>query len=159
VCASLLPFDRAIPEIISPPSSPFSLLSHTLSAAYFAIHRDLKQQMEKERPCTFLIHNDTLDTPVTQLKEQLENGDVETKISALKKTILLMLNGQSMSQLLMSIIRFCMPHTDKTIKKLLLLYWELCEKTGPDGKLLHEMILLWCVLFIRCRSPPPQIVL
>jgi hypothetical protein len=36
-----------------------------------------------------------------------------------------------------------MPQKDKTMKKLLLLFWELCEKTGPDGKLLHEMILVW----------------
>lgn len=99
--------------------------------------------MEKERPCTFLIHNDTIDIPVTQLREQLENGDVATKISTLKKIILLMLNGQPLPQLLMSVIRFCMPQKDKTIKKLLLLYWEICEKTGPDGKLLHEMILVW----------------
>jgi coatomer subunit beta len=80
---------------------------------------------------------------VSQLKEQLENGDLAVKISALKKIILLTLNGQPLPQLLMSVIRFCMPQKDKTMKKLLLLFWELCEKTGPDGKLLHEMILVW----------------
>ncbi len=99
--------------------------------------------MEKERPCTFLIHNETVDIPVNQLKQDLESGDIQSKIGALKKVILLMLNGQSMPQLLMTIIRFAMPSKDKTIKKLLLLFWEVCEKTGPDGKLLHEMILVW----------------
>jgi hypothetical protein len=28
------------------------------------------------------------------------------------------------------------------IKKLLQIYWEIVPKTSPDGKLLHEMILV-----------------
>lgn len=40
------------------------------------------------------------------------------------------------------IIRFVMPQDDHTLKKLLLLYWEIVPKTSPDGKLLHEMILV-----------------
>lgn len=113
--------------------------------------------MERERPCTFLIHNDTVDIPVSQLKEQLENGDLAVKISALKKIILLTLNGQPLPQLLMSVIRFCMPQKDKTMKKLLLLFWELCEKTGPDGKLLHEMILV-CSHFRNDLNHPNEYV-
>ena len=31
---------------------------------------------------------------------------------------------------------------DHTIKKLLLIFWEIVPKTGQDGKLLHEMILV-----------------
>ena len=40
------------------------------------------------------------------------------------------------------IIRFVMPQDDHTLKKLLLLYWEIVPKTNAEGKLLHEMILV-----------------
>jgi len=56
--------------------------------------------------------------------------------------ILLMMNGENLNSLLMTIIRFVMPIDDKTIKKLLLLFWEITDKTSADGKLLHEMILV-----------------
>ena len=41
-----------------------------------------------------------------------------------------------------TIIRFVMPIDDKALKKLLLIYWEVVPKTSPDGKLLHELILV-----------------
>ncbi len=41
-----------------------------------------------------------------------------------------------------TIIRFVMPIDDKVLKKLLLVYWEVVPKTSPDGKLLHELILV-----------------
>ena len=56
--------------------------------------------------------------------------------------ISLLLNGEVMPKLLMTVIRFCVPCDDHKIKKLLLVYWEVVEKTGPDGKLLPEMILV-----------------
>lgn len=42
----------------------------------------------------------------------------------------------------MTIIRFALPSNDHAIKKLLLVVWEIWPKTSPDGKLLHEMILV-----------------
>lgn len=42
----------------------------------------------------------------------------------------------------MTIIRFVLPLQNHTIKKLLLIYWEIVPKTSPDGKLLQEMILV-----------------
>lgn len=110
-----------------------------------------------ERPCTLLIHNDTAEAPLSQLKDQLENGDTLQKITALKKIILMHINGQQLPQLLMTIIRFAMPSKDKTIKKLLLIYWEICEKTSPDGKLLHEMILV-CSHFRNDLNHPNEYV-
>jgi coatomer subunit beta len=50
--------------------------------------------------------------------------------------------GERFPGLLMVIIRFVMPEEDQLIKKLLLFYWEIVPKHGPDGKLLHEMILV-----------------
>ena len=67
---------------------------------------------------------------------------MKVKIEALKKVIQLILAGEKMPSLLMMVIKFLMPLQDHTIKKLLLIFWEIVPKTGPDGKLLHEMILV-----------------
>lgn len=53
-----------------------------------------------------------------------------------------MLNGEKLPGLLMTIIRFVLPLQNHTIKKLLLIYWEIVPKVSADGKLLHEMILV-----------------
>jgi len=96
-----------------------------------------------EKPCSVLIQFDGVETPqVNELRKQLETGQLPEKIQALKTVILHMLNGENMGQLLMTIIRFAMPIDDHTIKKLLLLYWEIVDKTSADGKLLGEMILV-----------------
>ena len=63
-------------------------------------------------------------------------------MAALKKVIQLVLNGERLPGLLMTIIRFLLPSSDHQIKKLLLIFWEIWPKTSPDGKLLHEMILV-----------------
>jgi coatomer subunit beta len=106
-----------------------------------------------ERPCSLLVHNNSSEVPnVQQLRKQLEEGNVDTKIEALKKVITLLLNGESLPQLLMPIIRFVLPSKDRTIKKLLLLYWEVVDKKSADGKTLHEMILVWCVEKISVKS-------
>mmetsp|Transcript_3141 Transcript_3141/g.10368 ORF Transcript_3141/g.10368 Transcript_3141/m.10368 type:complete len:966 (+) Transcript_3141:105-3002(+) len=99
--------------------------------------------MAMERNCTILLHYDKAAPPnEEEIKEQLESKDVKRKVEGLKATIQLMLNGETMPKLLMTIIRFCMPCDDHTVKKLLLIYWEAVDKHGPDGKLLPEMILV-----------------
>ena len=50
----------------------------------------------------------------------------------------------------MVIIKFLMPLDDHTIKKLLLIFWEIVPKTGQDGKLLQEMILV-CDAYRKVR--------
>lgn len=54
----------------------------------------------------------------------------------------MILNGEKLPGLLMTIIRFVLPLQDHTIKKLLLVFWEIVPKTTPDGRLLQEMILV-----------------
>lgn len=56
--------------------------------------------------------------------------------------IQLLLNGERLPGLLMTIIRFVLPLQNHTIKKLLLIYWEIVPKVSGDGKLLQEMILV-----------------
>ena len=71
-----------------------------------------------------------------------EHGDLRTKTEALKRVIQMMLNGEKMQSLLMTVIRFVMPLQDHTIKKMLLVFWEVVPKYTADGKMLHEMILV-----------------
>jgi coatomer subunit beta len=40
-----------------------------------------------------------------------------------------------------------MPSKSKPLKKLLLIYWEICPKLNPDGKLKQEMVLVWYSTF------------
>lgn len=96
-----------------------------------------------ELPCYTFI-NQSADEAATEskLKDDLENGDIPTKTAALKKVMYQLLNGEKLPSILMTIIRFVLPLQDHTIKKLLLIFWEIVPKTGPDGKLLHEMILV-----------------
>lgn len=63
----------------------------------------------------------------------------------------MILNGEKLPGLLMTIIRFVLPLQDHTIKKLLLVFWEIVPKTTPDGKLLQEMILV-CDAYRKVRQ-------
>lgn len=76
------------------------------------------------------------------ISNETEKGDENVQIDTLKKVIKLLLNGERLPGLLMTIIRFVMPSQNHTIKKLLLIFWEIVPKTTPDGKLLQEMILV-----------------
>ncbi|XP_048480794.1 coatomer subunit beta isoform X6 [Plutella xylostella] len=97
-----------------------------------------------EQSCYTLINFPTDAEPYNelQLKIDLERGDIKKKIEALKKVIGIILSGEKIPGILMVIIRFVLPLQDHTIKKLLLIFWEIVPKTTPDGKLLQEMILV-----------------
>jgi len=97
-----------------------------------------------ESSCYTLINYQLENESVTEakLKEELEKGDIPRKTAALKKVMYQILNGEKMPGILMTIIRFVLPVQDHTIKKLLLIFWEIVPKTQSDGKLLHEMILV-----------------
>ncbi|EDW75128.1 uncharacterized protein Dwil_GK19864 [Drosophila willistoni] len=94
-------------------------------------------------PCYTIINSPDLEVPnEMQLKQDLEKGDTNQKIETLKKVIKLLLNGERYPGLIMTIIRFVLPVQNHTIKKLLLIFWEIVPKTSSDGKLLQEMILV-----------------
>lgn len=97
-----------------------------------------------EGPCYTIINTPELSDVYNEmkLKKDLEQGDENVQITTLKKVIKLLLNGERLPGLLMTIIRFVMPSQNHTIKKLLLIFWEIVPKTTPDGKLLQEMILV-----------------
>nr|ACN40292.1 unknown [Picea sitchensis] len=96
-----------------------------------------------EKSCSLLIHFDKGNPAMAnEIKESLEGNDVERKIEALKKAIMLLLNGDSLPQLFITIVRYVLPSEDHTIQKLLLLYLEIVDKTDSKGKVLPEMILI-----------------
>lgn len=80
----------------------------------------------------------------------LMKKSVDKKIDAMKQIITMINNGENLSQLFMSVIQLVVPEKNHTLRKLLLLYWEVIDKHGPDGKLKQEMILVWydCVRFL-----------
>jgi coatomer subunit beta len=74
-----------------------------------------------ERSCTMLISSDKLASP-SEIKEALEGNDAEAKVLAMKKAVMMLLNGEQLPQLFITIVRYVLPSEDHTVQKLLLLY-------------------------------------
>ena len=93
--------------------------------------------------------------PPTQaeLQAELESGKPARQIAAMKKLIILMLNGEPFSNLLMTVIRFVAPSENHELKKLACLYWETVDKHSEDGKLLPETILVCNALLQNLKHP------
>lgn len=107
-----------------------------------------------ERNCTLLIHMDKGLPPTAQeIQEDLESGKPAQQVRGLKTLILLLLNGETLPKLLMTVIRYCVPSHDHEVKKLCSLYWECVEKYGDDGKLREEIILMCNALLINLKHP------
>ncbi|KAK8942840.1 Coatomer subunit beta-1 [Platanthera zijinensis] len=96
-----------------------------------------------ERSSTLLVHFDK-GTPAlsNEIKLSLEGNDVPAKVDAMKKAVMLLLNGETLPQLFITIVRYVLPSEDHTIQKLLLLYLEIIDKTDSSGRILPEMILI-----------------
>ncbi|CAF3448683.1 unnamed protein product [Rotaria sp. Silwood1] len=112
-----------------------------------------------EQPCYTLINtSQDLEPPSEmQLREDLEKGNDKAKADALRKLIVMMLNGEKFPSLLMIIIRYVMPSQNHTIKKLLLIFWEIVPKHTGDGKLLQEMILV-CDAYRKDLQHPNEFI-
>lgn len=72
---------------------------------------------------------------VQELKQSLEKGSDDMKIETMKRILSQMLQGNSMPDLLMHIIRFVMPSKSKPLKKLLYYYYELSNKHDSNGRI------------------------
>ena len=77
--------------------------------------------MSVERSCTFLVHFDKAASQ-SEIKEALEGSDSAAKIQAMQKAIMMLLNGETLPALFITIVRYVLPSEDHTIQKLLLLY-------------------------------------
>ncbi|EYU39711.1 hypothetical protein ABFS82_06G179500 [Erythranthe guttata] len=96
-----------------------------------------------EKSCSLLVHFDK-GTPAlaNEIKEALEGNDIPAKIDAMKNAVRLLLNGETLPQLFITIVRYVLPSEDHTVQKLLLLYLEIIGKTDAKGRVLPEMILI-----------------
>lgn len=94
-----------------------------------------------EKSCTMLVYNDK-QASINEIKEALEGSDVEAKVLAMQKAVTMLLNGEQLPQLFITIVRYVLPSEDHAVQKLLLLYLEAIEKTDSNGKILPEMILI-----------------
>lgn len=94
-----------------------------------------------EKSCTMLVYSDK-PASGNEIREALEGNDVEAKVLAMKKAVSMLLNGEQLPQLFITIVRYVLPSEDHTIQRLLLLYLEAIEKTDAHGKVLPEMILI-----------------
>lgn len=74
-----------------------------------------------EKSCTMLVYNDK-QVSVNDIKEALEGSDVEAKVEAMQKAVTMLLNGEQLPQLFITIVRYVLPSEDHTVQKLLLLY-------------------------------------
>jgi coatomer subunit beta len=74
-----------------------------------------------EKSCTMLVYHDK-QVSVNDIKEALEGSDVEAKVEAMQKAVTMLLNGEQLPQLFITIVRYVLPSEDHTVQKLLLLY-------------------------------------
>ncbi|CAD5177201.1 coatomer subunit beta-1-like [Musa acuminata AAA Group] len=96
-----------------------------------------------EKSCSILVHFDKGSPAMAnEIKEALEGSDVEAKIDAMKKAVMLLVNGETLPQIFITIVRYVLPSDDHTVQKLLLLYLEIIDKTDARGRVLPEMILI-----------------
>lgn len=59
---------------------------------------------------------------VKEIKEGLEGSDPATKVQAMQKAIMMLLNGEQLPGMFITILQYVLPSEDHTIQKLLLLY-------------------------------------
>jgi coatomer subunit beta len=67
-----------------------------------------------------------------EIKEALEGSDTEAKVLAMQKAVTMLLNGEQMPQLFITIVRYVLPSEDHTVQKLLLLYLVSEERQRSD---------------------------
>jgi coatomer subunit beta len=124
-----------------------------------------------ERYCTILLpaasaSEKALPPSQEEILKGLESPKVELKVRAVKSAILALLQGEKLPKVLMHIIRFCSTQSDHTLKKLLMVFWEIAPKyeqapasasdpTKPSAppKLLPEMILVCNALLNDLNHP------
>lgn len=131
------------------------------------IKGEMQTSVGNERYCTILLQqnvkNEKNAISITQdeILKGLESPKMELKIKAIKNAIFGLLNGEKFSKVLMHMIRYCSTQNDHTLKKLLMIYWEIAPKyeagNSNDAKstprLLPEMILVCNALLNDLNHP------
>ena len=126
----------------------------------------LFRTMENERSCTILINAEKGVPPSLQdIQKKIEAAgnhyilkkDGSKLVEVLEELLLFMIQGETYPRLLMHIIRFMVTSDDHRVKKLLMIYWELCDKTREDGTLKEEMILV-CNAILKDLNHPNEFI-
>lgn len=105
-----------------------------------------------ERSCSMLVYSDR-PASASEIKEALEGNDPNAKIEAMQKAISMLLNGEQLPALFITIVRYVLPSEDHTVQKLLLLYlvsWSI-SKPPPRGYA-HSHASAVCLLLERPSS-------
>lgn len=68
-----------------------------------------------------LVYSDK-PASANEIKEALEGNDPYAKVEAMQKAITMLLNGEQLPALFITIVRYVLPSEDHTVQKLLLLY-------------------------------------
>jgi len=105
-----------------------------------------------EKSCSLLVFVEKPES-AQSIREALEGGDPVAKANAMKNVISQLLAGEALPGVFITIVRYVLPSEDHTVQKLLLLYMEIIEKTGADGRILPEMILICQNLRNNLQSP------
>lgn len=110
-----------------------------------------------EKSCTMLVHSAQASS-AAEIKDALEGNDAEAKVMAMKKAVVLLLNGEQLPQLFITIVRYVLPSEDHTVQKLLLLYLVryTCMQgpvTAGSGAVLGSRLHSPLSLRLLCRRP------
>lgn len=95
-----------------------------------------------ERQCSLLINSNAGSGEVAELRKGLESSNVETKLTSLKRVIHLQLTGEPLPGMLMTVIRYVLPHENTHLRKMGLYFLEIVDARGDDGAMRPEMILV-----------------
>ncbi|XP_051221207.1 coatomer subunit beta-2-like [Lolium perenne] len=107
-----------------------------------------------DKPCTLMIHFEKGSAAMANvINSDLEGSDVAAKTEAMKRAVMLLLNGETLPKLFLTVVRYVLPSEDHTVQKLLLLYLEIIDKRDPAGRVLPEMILVCQKLRHNLRHP------
>lgn len=79
---------------------------------------------------------------LSALSEMMRSGDLQAKTTALETLIRNHVNGETQNHQIMYVIKYLTPLSDHYIKKLVLYFFEVIDKTDEDGDLLSEVILI-----------------
>jgi hypothetical protein len=94
-----------------------------------------------------------------EIKSELESGDGPTKADTMRRAISLLLNGEPLPHLFITVVLYVQSCDDHAVQKLLLLYLETVDKRDGTsaGRVLPEMILICQNLRNSLQSPTEYI--
>ena len=82
----------------------------------------MAKEAAHEKISTFLVASDKVQASSNEIREALESSDEEAKVQAMEKAISMILAGEQLPALFITIVRYVLPSENHMVQKLLLLY-------------------------------------